>query len=199
VAPGGRSVAASIAGTIVVGDLATGASVVLPGGTLFVGWPATVDVQTAAIPTLPACLEVGADVAATVALSAAGTVTPASTGSRAVVGTRAAPDEWHRAEMGAMVPVEAPIGGQLVAALPAGACAEALQARAVQAVAGDGDTATPLELAGRTAGTGSPLAGLVGIDTPPAGDWIVRVQVWFHDTDSPSILLYRVHVAGDGR
>ena len=26
------------------------------------------------------------------------------------------------------------------------------------------------------------------------GDWIVRVQLWFHDTVSPAILLYRVVV-----
>ena len=200
VAPGGRGVAVTTGAGLVVGDLSTGAAATLPAGTLFVDWSRSAMVALDALPTLPPCEAMTPAIASTIALSEAGTVTPASSGSPPVMGSRsddAAPsadaDPWHRKELASETPVTVAAGGKLVLALPTGACLEAVIAEAV--AAGDPGAATPVELATQTAGTLT-VGGLYDFAAPPAGDWIVRVKLWLTGPSAETILLYRVVVDG---
>ncbi len=195
VAPGGRGVAVTTGAGLVVGDLSTGAATTLPAGTLFVDWSRSATVALDALPTLPPCEAMTPAIVSTIALSEAGTTTPASSGALPVMGSRsgAAADPWRRDELAAVTPVTVTAGGTLVLALPTDACLEAVIAEAV--AAGDPGATTPVELATQTAG-GLTVGGLYDFAAPPAGDWIVRVKLWLTGPSAETILLYRVVVDG---
>lgn len=192
-APDGRSIAADIAGLLVIADLATGASVGLPPGTVFLGWPEPTVAVTEAVPTALACAEPSTATAASIALAAAGTPTPAEKGARPVVGERNDPDPWRHDRLETADRVEATAGSSLVLGLPVGACVDAFRVDAMPIGADSGATAT--RLGGRGA-DGPATAGLLELDTPPAGDWILRVTLWLVGADREAILLYHVGVVG---
>jgi hypothetical protein len=202
VAPGGRAVAVTSGGGLVVGDLASGAATTLPAGTVFVDWGRSAVVALDALPSLPPCEATTPAIASTIALSEAGTTTPASSGSPAVMGSRiddvnlpAGSDPWRRDELASATPVTASADGTLVLALPAGTCVEAVSAEAVPA--GDSAAASGIQLATQTAGTLT-VGGLYDITAPPAGEWIVRVKLWLVGPSAETILLYRVDAASPG-
>lgn len=191
VAPGGRTIALRTPAGLVIGDLSTGATATLAGGTVFVGWPAAPVVATERRAGLPACTPATPDDAAGVAITAAGITSPASAGARPVLGERQDADPFRRDALASALAVEAEVDGILALALPAGTCAEAASSSAVP-VAGAADD-PPVELGTWTAGAGT-VTGLLPVVAPPPGDWVVRVTLWLDGADREAILLYRVTV-----
>ena len=194
-APDGRAIAVAVAGRLVVADLATGASVELPPGTVFVGWPEPTIAVTDAVPTAPACVVPSTATAASIALATPGTRTPADSGARPVMGDRADPDPWRRSEMRTASAFAATVGGRLVLAPQAGTCVDAVRADAIGI--GSAPEAVPIRLSARGA-SGPATAGLVELVAPPPGDWVVRVTLWLEGADREAILLYRVTVTEPG-
>ena len=188
--PGGRSVVLWAPGGPVVADLATGAATTLPEGTLFVGWPAVPDVATDSLPTMPACQPAVPEDAASAALSAAGSTSPAAAGARPVVGDRGDADPWRLDELATVDPVVVEAGSQLALALPAGTCAEAVLAEVVPSEGAS--SAVPGQVRAWPA-AGDDIGGLVPIAAPESGgDWILRVKLWLTGADREAILLYRI-------
>lgn len=196
VAPGRRSIAVSTGGQLYVADVASGATAALPVGTLFLSWPTTSEVATEALAGLPTCSAPGGDLLATIAMSGAGSVSPASAGAPPLLGERSDTDPWRRADLASTILTDVQAGSQLVLALPPSTCVDAWLAEAVPVAT---DSAAPaIDLGSMSASATNSIAGLLGIHAPPVGEWIVRVKPWAQGAPSEAILLYRVNVIAAG-
>lgn len=196
VAPGGRSVALTTPTGLVLGDLASGETTVLPAGAIFAGWPTAPEVATDALRSIPACEPPTPEAIAAITLSDPASASLASAGVWPVVGDPTDADPWRVDEMARAEPVVADPGWLLTLALPPATCVETAK---VEALSLAGSSAVPGEMITWPIDAGS-RSGLLMIVAPESGgDLIVRARLSLAGTDREAILLYRVTTTGPAK
>jgi hypothetical protein len=194
VAPGGRSVALATPTGLVLGDLGSGETTVLPAGAIFAGWPSAPEVVTEVLRAIPACEPPTPEAIAAIRLSDPASASPASAGVRPVVGDRADADPWRVDEMASAEPVVADADGWLLTlALPPGACVEAAK---VEALSLADPTSVPGELVTWPIDSGTRAGLLMIVEPESSGEWIIRAELALAGADREAVLLYRVRMVG---
>jgi hypothetical protein len=188
VAPDGQSVVAGSVHQVIV-DLVHGDRQRLPAGSIFVRWVPSPTSPLVAGST--ACRTPTAEAVSTVALAPGGADAPALVGQRPLAVPAGDNEPWPVGALDARPAVEVPAAGSLVLALPADTCATAWAIEAVRLDA-DGAIADPAIVLGETDPGDPPRSGLLGFESPPAGDWVVRARLRFAGSDEETTLLYRV-------